>query len=125
MRVAEHTNTAFVLSFAYDYAVNHDLTELEQLIATRVKAYFYADKNCPISWEPSGYDFISPCLEEIGLMQRVPPQKEFLVWLAEFMPQLADKDFAHSYPNLIGDSYEGGQWLGSSAIQALNQSQAQ
>lgn len=175
VRVGEHTNTAFGLSFAYDYAVNHDLTELEQLIEARAKAYFLTDKNCPISWEPSGYDFISPCLEEIGLMQRVLPQKEFLVWLAEFMPQLADKNyqlevgqvsdrndgklvhldglnfsrawnlyalanaypqyahlrtladkhFAHSYPHLIGDSYEGGHWLGSFAIQALNQSQAQ
>ncbi|MDT7525600.1 MULTISPECIES: DUF2891 domain-containing protein [Pseudidiomarina] len=30
-----------------------------------------------------------------------------------------------SYPNLIGDSYEGGHWLGSFAIQALNQAALQ
>lgn len=173
VRVGEHTNTAFGLSFAYDYAVNHELTELKQLIEQRAKDYFLADKNCPISWEPSGYDFISPCLEEIGLMQRVLPKDKFLPWLADFMPQLADKDYslevgqvsdrtdgklvhldglnfsrawnlyalaneypqyahlrevadkhmAHSYPNLVGDSYEGGHWLGSFAIQALNQAQ--
>ncbi|MDN7125483.1 DUF2891 domain-containing protein [Pseudidiomarina sp. 1APP75-32.1] len=173
VRVGEHSNTAFGLSFAYDYAVNQNLTDLQELIRQRAKAYFIDDKNCPISWEPSGYDFISPCLEEIGLMQRVLSKEEFLPWLADFMPQLADEDyslevgrvsdrtdgklvhldglnfsrawnlyalaneypqyshlrdvadahFAYSYPNLIGDSYEGGHWLGSFAIQALNQAQ--
>lgn len=173
VRVGEHTNTAFGLSFAYDYAVNHELSELQMLIEQRAKHYFIADKNCPISWEPSGYDFISPCLEEIGLMQRVLSKQEFLTWLNAFMPQLADKNYslevgkvsdrsdgklvhldglnfsrawnlyalanefpqyahlsavadahmAYSYPNLIGDSYEGGHWLGSFAIQALNKAQ--
>ncbi len=170
IRVGEHTNTAFGLSFAYDYAVNHQHTALQQLIAERAKAYFLQDKHCPISWEPSGYDFISPCLEEIGLMQRILPAGQFLVWLNGFMPQLANPAYqlavgkvsdrtdgklvhldglnfsrawnlyalanqypqyghlrhiagqhlAHSYPNLIGDSYEGGHWLGSFAIHALN-----
>ncbi|WP_417438734.1 DUF2891 domain-containing protein [Idiomarina sp.] len=173
VRVGEHTNTAFGLSFAYDYAVNQQHNELQQLIAKRAKDYFLEDKNCPIGWEPSGYDFLSPCLEEIGLMQRVLPKQQFLTWLDDFMPQLADPEFslavgkvgdrtdgklvhldglnfsrawnlyalanqypqyrhlrkiadkhmAHSYPNLIGDSYEGGHWLGSFAIQALNQAQ--
>jgi len=173
VRVGEHTNTAFGLSFAYDYAVNQQHTELQQLIAKRAKDYFLEDKNCPIGWEPSGYDFLSPCLEEIGLMQRILPKQQFLTWLDDFMPQLADPEFslavgevgdrtdgklvhldglnfsrawnlyalanqypqyrhlrkiadkhmAHSYPNLIGDSYEGGHWLGSFAIQALNQTQ--
>lgn len=170
VRVGEHTNTAFGLSFAYDYAVNHKHTALQQLIAKRAKDYYLQDKNCPISWEPSGYDFISPCLEEIGLMQRILPAEQFLPWLNGFMPQLASPDFslavgqvadrtdgklvhldglnfsrawnlyalagqypqyahlrtvadqhlAYSYPNLIGDSYEGGHWLGSFAIHALN-----
>lgn len=173
VRVGEHPNTAFGLSFAYDYAVNREHKQLQQLIAQRAKDYFLDDKNCPIGWEPSGYDFLSPCLEEIGLMQRVLPEQQFLTWLEGFMPQLADPEFnlavgevgdrtdgklvhldglnfsrawnlyalanqfpqyehvrkiadthmAHSYPNLIGDSYEGGHWLGSFAIQALNQVQ--
>ncbi|MDP2716581.1 DUF2891 domain-containing protein [Rheinheimera sp.] len=170
VRVGEHTNTAFSLSFAYDYAVNRKHTALQQLIAQRAKDYFLQDKNCPISWEPSGYDFISPCLEQVGLMQRILPTEQFLPWLNAFMPQLARPDFslavgkvadrtdgklvhldglnfsrawnlyalaqqypqyahlrkvadqhlAYSYPNLIGDSYEGGHWLGSFAIHALN-----
>ncbi|SNY52260.1 Protein of unknown function [Arsukibacterium tuosuense] len=170
VRVGEHTNTAFGLSFAYDYAVNQQLPELQQLISQRATEYYLQDSNCPIAWEPSGYDFISPCLEEIGLMQRILPAEQFLTWLNRFMPQLAEPDYqlapgkvsdrtdgklvhldglnfsrawnlyalanqypqyahlrkvadqhmAYSYPNLIGDSYEGGHWLGSFAIHALN-----
>jgi len=94
VRVGEHTNTAFGLSFAYDYAVNREHTELQQLIAQRAKDYFSEDKKCPIAWEPSGYDFLSPCLEEIGLMQRVLPKQQFLTWLDDFMPQLADPGYS-------------------------------
>lgn len=175
IRVGEHTNTAFGLSFAYDYAVTKNHTQLRDLIAKRAKDYYSNDQNCPMNWEPSGYDFLSPCLEELGLMQRVLPDDEFLQWLERFMPQLKNKgyhlkvgevsdrkdgklvhldglnfsrawnlyalsntfpEYAHlkniankhllySYPNLIGDSYEGGHWLGSFAIYALNTLQKQ
>jgi hypothetical protein len=67
---------------------------LQQLIAQRAKDYFSEDKKCPIAWEPSGYDFLSPCLEEIGLMQRVLPKQQFLTWLDDFMPQLADPGYS-------------------------------
>jgi hypothetical protein len=33
--------------------------------------------------------------------------------------QIADVHVAHSLPNLVGDSYEGGHWLGSFALYAL------
>ena len=45
--------------------------------------------------------------------------------LAEQYPQfghlkkLADRHVEYSLPNLVGDSYEGGHWLGSFAINAL------
>lgn len=171
IRVGEHTNTAFGLSFALDYAVTVGDRELEELILLRAKHFYQNDQNCPINWEPGGYDFFSPCFEEIGLMQRVLPKKEFLAWVNDFMPQLANTAYhlepgkvsdrkdgklvhldglnfsrawhlyalakqypekyahlknlanehmAYSYPNLIGDAYEGGHWLGSFAIYALN-----
>ena len=34
---------------------------------------------------------------------------------------LAHKHFAYSFPNLVGDDYEGGHWLGSFAIYALGE----
>ena len=170
IRVGEHTNTAFGLSLAYDYAEAIGDTELKQLIEKRARDFYFNDQNCPINWEPSGYDFLSPCLEEVDIMRKVLPAEEFLKWMDTFLPELADENYhlkvgevsdrtdgklvhldglnfsrawvfyglakqfpkykhlenlaneylAYSYPNLVGDTYEGGHWLGSFAIYALN-----
>lgn len=93
IRVGEHTNTAFGLCFAYDYATANNNEELSTLIASRARDFYLLDKGCPLSWEPSGYDFLSPCLEEADIMRRVLPKEEYLVWLNAFLPQLEDPDF--------------------------------
>lgn len=170
IRVGEHTNTAFGLTFAYDYAEALNDLELKAMIEKRARDFYFTDENCPITWEPSGYDFLSPCLEEVDIMRRVLSSEEFTTWMDKFLPQLADENYhlkvdevsdrtdgklvhldglnfsrawvfyglakeypkykhldnlanehiAYSYPNLVGDSYEGGHWLGSFAIYALN-----
>lgn len=170
VRVGEHANTAFALSFAYDYANSINDRKFKDLLKSRSIDFYMKDQNCPISWEPSGYDFFSPCLEEIGIMQRVLEPDEFLEWLDQFMPQLSSSEYSlkpgevsdrtdgklvhldglnfsrawilydlaykfekyahlentanehmlYSYPNVIGDSYEGGHWLASFAIYAMN-----
>ncbi|WP_040253892.1 DUF2891 domain-containing protein [Psychroserpens mesophilus] len=170
IRVGEHPNTAFGLSFAYDYAKTVGNAELLSLIEQRAKDFYGNDADCPISWEPSGFDFLSPCLEEAALMKRVLPLEEYKTWLLDFLPQLNDKNFTietgkvsdrtdgklvhldgvnfsrawslneiakdlpeyshlknianqhinYSLPGIVGDSYEGGHWLGSFAIYALN-----
>ena len=170
IRVGEHPNTAFGLSFAWDYAkaVNHE--QLLASISKRAKAFYLKDENCPMLWEPSGYDFLSPCLEEAALMKRILAIADYKAWLNTFLPQLKNKNYSletgkvsdrtdgklvhldgvnfsrawclnaiakdlpeykhlenianqhinYSLPNLVGDSYEGGHWLGSFAIYALN-----
>ncbi|MGA1227198.1 MAG: DUF2891 domain-containing protein [Tamlana sp.] len=170
LRVGTHTNTAFGLSFAYDYAKTTNHEALKNAITERAKYFFLNDQNCPITWEPSGTDFLSPCLEEAALMKRLLPIQEFKTWLDAFLPQLKDKNYTlevglvsdrtdghlvhldgvnfsrawslntiaeglpeyfhlrnivnqhinYSLPNIVGDSYEGGHWLGSFAIYALN-----
>ncbi|WP_108802524.1 DUF2891 domain-containing protein [Aquimarina sp. Aq107] len=170
IRVGEHTNTAFGLSFALDYANTFDNTKLKNIIASRAKDFYTKDANCPIGWEPSGYDFLSPCLEEVDLMRKVLDKPSFDKWVDDFMPQLKNPGFAisvgevsdrtdgklvhldglnfsrawvlyglanqypeydhlinianqhvkYSLPNLVGDSYEGGHWLGSFVIYALD-----
>ncbi len=92
-RTGEHPNTAFGLSFAYDYAITVGDTELSQLIELRSRDFYFTDKQCPISWEPSGFDFLSPCVEEIDIMRKVLPMEEFEAWLEEFLPELTDKEF--------------------------------
>jgi hypothetical protein len=173
IRVGEHSNTAFGLSFAYDYAVAVEHTELKELISKRAKDFYLKDDDCPITWEPSGFDFLSPCLEEVNIMRRILPKNAFEMWLEDFLPQLkapdfdievgevsdrtdgklvhldglnfsrawvfyglinqypdkfshlqgiADRHVAYSFPNLVGDTYEGGHWLGTFAIYALQES---
>ena len=94
IRVGEHTNTAFGLTFAYDYAETVGNETLKNLIVQRAKDFFFSDKDCPLSWEPSGFDFLSPCLEEVDIMRRVLPKEEFKGWLEQFLPQLSSKDFS-------------------------------
>ncbi len=93
IRVGEHTNTAFGLTFAWDYANTIGNNTLKNIIEKRAKEFYLKDANCPISWEPSGYDFLSPCLQEASIMKRVLSAKEFSSWFNSFLPQLKDKNF--------------------------------
>ncbi len=89
VRTGVHPNTAFGLSYAWDYAQTTNEKALLQLIENRAKDYYQNDQNCPAGWEPSGEDFLSACLEEAALMSRVLPKKEFSHWLKNFLPEQA------------------------------------
>lgn len=93
VRVGTHTNTAFGLTFAWDYAVHSKNETFQKSIKENAIRMFQKDENCPFNWEPSGTDFLSPCLEEMALMQRVLPKNEFLLWMKGFAPQLFKKNF--------------------------------
>ena len=93
IRVGEHTNTAFGLTFAYDYAETLDRKELKNLITEKAKKFYIDDTDCPIIWEPSGFDFLSPCLEEIDIMRRILSKEKFRPWLTAFIPKLIDPSF--------------------------------
>jgi len=169
IRVGTHTNTAFGMSFAYDYAITLKDDALKNAIEKRAKDFFLNDKNAPLDWEPSGYDFLSPTFEEIDIMRKVLPQGEFTDWLVKFVPNIHDLDLAPgivsdrtdghmvhldglnfsrawcmyalardyheasnslrasaskhleaSLPSIFNDTYEGGHWLGSFALYALD-----
>ncbi len=88
VRTGVHPNTAFGLSFAFDYAVAAGDTEFRDLLIAAARRYYADDRDCPVSWEPSGEDFLSPCLEEAALMARVMPADEYEPWLRAFLPSL-------------------------------------
>jgi hypothetical protein len=104
--VGEHTNTAFGLSLALDYARVVKDTEFEALIVKRSKEFYLKDANCPLNWEPSGFDFISPCLQEAELMSKVLPQVEFQTWLKGFLPQVFASGFSLK-PGRVADRTDG------------------
>jgi hypothetical protein len=85
IRIGEHSNIAFGMSFAYDYAKKYD-DELAAKIEQKAREYFLGDCDCPLTWEPGGFDFLSPCLQEASLMEKVLPKKEFKKWLKKFLP---------------------------------------
>jgi len=88
VRSGVHPNTAFALAFALDYARAAGDANLERLAVERSRAYYLADAACPVTYEPSGEDFFSPCLLEADLMRRVLPPAEFSAWLDRFLPGL-------------------------------------
>ncbi|MEO1118989.1 MAG: DUF2891 domain-containing protein [Pseudomonadota bacterium] len=88
VRTGVHPNTAFGMSFAYDYAQAVGDREFAALLEQAAMRYYGTDTHCPIAWEPSGEDFLSPCLEEAALMSRVLDDNAFEDWLAAFLPGL-------------------------------------
>lgn len=88
IRTGEHPNTAFGLSFAWDYAQALNRTALQSAIRQAALTYYHQDLECPAHYEPSGADFLSPCLEEANLMRRVLSAESFQLWLSSFLPTI-------------------------------------
>jgi hypothetical protein len=86
IRVGEHSQTAFAFGLVHDWArVAHD-TGMQALIESKARAFYASDTNCPLAYEPSGEDFLSPCLAEADLMRRILPPREYGEWLRRFLP---------------------------------------
>ena len=88
VRSGEHSQTAFALGLAIDYARSTGNQEFLDLMLRKARDFYAADKECPLAYEPSGEDFLSPCMAEADVMRRVLPPKEFAAWLKTFLPQI-------------------------------------
>lgn len=88
VRVGEHDQTAFALGLMLDYARLTHNDAFAKLATDSAKKFFLADKNCPLAYEPSGEDFLSPCLGEADVMRRVLEPNAFAKWLSTFLPQI-------------------------------------
>jgi hypothetical protein len=86
VRVGEHSQTAFALGLALDWARGAHEDRFAALIASRARDYFLEDHDAPLRFEPSGEDFLSPVLGEADLMRRVLEPEAFARWLALFLP---------------------------------------
>jgi hypothetical protein len=88
IRIGEHNQTAFALGVVLDYARGKNDERLAKLAADSARKFYIADKNCPLAYEPSGEDFLSPCLAEADVMRRILTQPDFAKWLSQFLPQI-------------------------------------
>ena len=93
IRAGTHPNTAFALVHMWDYARQVGDGGLEKAIAEAAKRFYLEDRSCPTEYEPSGEDFISPCLAEADIMRRVLKPVEFSAWLADFLPDPSSSEF--------------------------------
>ena len=88
IRVGEHSQSAFAFGLIHDWAVAADDLGMLRLIDSRAHDYYGSDRNCPLSYEPSGEDFLSPCLAEADFMRRILPPPAFAKWLKRFLPSI-------------------------------------
>lgn len=177
IREGEHDQTAFSFGLMWDWAGVAGDAEMRKLLADAARRFYAADRNCPLSYEPSGQDFLSPCLAEADFMRRVLDKPAFTAWLTTFLPTIphdaykswltpavvtnrSDPKLAHldglnlsrawmlqgialglgagdsrvlalgsaarshsaaALPQVTGEHYEGGHWLGTFAVYLVTQ----
>ncbi|MBI1791227.1 MAG: DUF2891 domain-containing protein [Acidobacteria bacterium] len=88
VRSGEHSQTAFALGLLLDYARAAGDAPFRALLESKAKAFYLGDRGCPADYEPSGEDFVSPCLAEADVMRRVLPAAEFAPWFDPFLPRV-------------------------------------
>ena len=103
VRSGEHSQTAFALGLIRDWTLARDQAGMRKLVDARATSFYLRDRGCPMTYEPSGEDFLSPCLAEADLMRRVLKPREFAGWLSGFLPQLQRTDTRWLQPAIVTD----------------------
>jgi hypothetical protein len=174
IRIGEHDQTAFSFGLIWDWAGVAQDESMRTVLRDAAARFYRGDRNCPLGYEPSGQDFLSPCLAEADFMRRVLAPADFARWLSGFLPGIprgaaaadawllpgvvtdrADPKLAHidglnlsrawmlegiagalpmkdarrgallaaaaahraaALPQVTGEHYEGGHWLGTFAV---------
>jgi len=108
VRSGEHSQSAFALGLMLDWARVAGDRDFEALVAGRIRAFYLSDRDCPLAYEPSGEDFLSPCLAEADAVRRVLPPVEYAAWLGSFFPTIP-RDTATEWirPGVVTDKTDG------------------
>ena len=88
IRSGEHSQTAFAMALALDWARGQRRVAVADLVAEQARVFYQADRAAPVAYEPSAHDFLSPALAEADLMRRVLRPAELAPWLSGFLPRL-------------------------------------
>lgn len=108
VRLGTHNQSAFAFGLMLDYARTVGDKTFEKLLTDRSRAFFGGDVACPIGYEPSGEDFLSPCLMEADLMRRVMTEEGFAAWLTGFLPGIPEDGTASwLQPAIVNDPTDG------------------
>jgi len=103
VRAGVHSNTAFAVRLALDYA---DET-LHRALQDAARRWYADDADCQ-AWEPGGDEFLSPALIEAECMRAALPEPEFRRWFARFLPRLDLRQPATLFtPATVSDRSDG------------------
>jgi Protein of unknown function (DUF2891) len=89
IRIGEHDQTAFSFGLIWDWAGIAGDSAMRDLLRDAASRFYRNDRHCPIDYEPSGEDFLSPCLAEADFMRRVLDPAAFGPWLSGFLPGIS------------------------------------
>ena len=89
VRTGEHSQTAFALGLALDWARCRGDTQMTGLIARRAREYYSTDRGARLAFEPDGQAFLSPIIAEADLMRRILEPAPFAAWLGAFLPEMS------------------------------------
>jgi hypothetical protein len=107
VRAGVHSNTAFALTLALDYAALAGDEALARLAKAKARAWYGRDAGCQ-AWEPCGDAFLSPALIEARLMGRILKPRAFRAWFAAFLPDVARGEPATLFkPARVSDRGDG------------------
>ena len=108
IRLGTHNQTAFAFGLMLDYARTVGNQAFEEMLTEKILAFHENDTDCPIGYEPSGEDFLSPCLMEADLMRRVLGPDAFADWLTSFLPELPEDGSGNWLePGIVLDPTDG------------------
>lgn len=80
-RIGTHTNSAFGLAFALDWADLVGDKDFAEALRRKATDLYAKDSLLPAEWEPNATDFFSPSLVEADLMKRVLAPEAYVAWV--------------------------------------------
>jgi hypothetical protein len=108
IRTGEHSQTAFAFGLVLDWAETVGDDTMIELVTETTRRLYLDDRDCPLGYEPSGQDFLSPCLAEADLVRRILAPADFAEWLAGFLPEIPSTATADWLPiGVVTDRSDG------------------
>jgi hypothetical protein len=108
IRIGEHDQTAFSFGLIWDWAGVAGDESMRTLLRDAARRFYLKDRQCPLNYEPSGQDFLSPCLAEADFMRRVLDTREFSSWLRDFLTVIpTNATAAWLEPGIVTDRSDG------------------
>ncbi|APG62231.1 hypothetical protein LPB140_04805 [Sphingorhabdus lutea] len=108
IREGTHAQSAFAFGLIHDWSKIAKDEGMAKMIADTSMKFYAKDEACPLAYEPSGEDFLSPCLMEADLMRRIMPQDKFVAWFDKFLPNIPDADNDDWLPmGVVNDRSDG------------------